>query len=77
MDGGVGIVGLGWGCRHPVRGGWVWVSEARFSVDECVGLGSPRDFCLFSSLDSRPLRPRRSQLTSAVSPARYYLLTPG
>ena len=62
--------GVGRCSRCPGGGGWVCVLEAQFSLAKGVKLGSPKDYCLVSSLDSRPLKPRRLQLTSAGSLAR-------
>ena len=47
-----------------------------FAVTGGVGDRSPRDSCIIYLLKSNPLIPRRSQLTSAVSPDRYVILMP-
>ena len=60
------IGGRGRGCRRTFGGGWVWVSDTQFSVAKGLELVSPRDCCLVSLIDSRPLRPIRLQLNSAV-----------
>ena len=77
MGEGVIVGRIGQGCVHNVGGGWILVLDARFAVAKCMELGTPRTCCQVSLLDSRPLIPRRSQLTSAVSLARYRILTPG
>ena len=73
----VGRSGLIQGCGRLVGRGWVWVSDARFSVAEYVELGSPISYFLVSLMDSSLLMPRSSQLTSSVSPVSYCLLVPG
>ena len=53
------------------------MSDTKFTVTKGVDLGSPRACCLVSSLDIRPLRPKRLQLISAGLTDRYQLLNPG
>ena len=70
-------VWIGRGCGRPVGGGCVCVLDTRFAVSEGVDLVIPRACCLVSLLESRPLRSRRLNLTSAVYPANYRIFTPG
>ena len=68
-------LGLVWGrLVGVIRDG---ESYTRFSVTEGAGYGSLSSCCLVSLLDSKPLSPKRSQLTSSGSPSRYIYLTPG
>ena len=68
--------GLGRGWSRPVGSYRYRALDTRFSVSEGVGDGSPRSCCMICLLESNPMTPRRSQLTSAGSPARYLLFTP-
>ena len=57
--------------------GCVCVLDTRFAVIGGVNIVSHRAYLLVSLIERRPLRSRRLQLTSAESPARYRLFTPG
>ena len=77
MGDGVVVGWLGRDCGRPVGGGCAWALETQFSVVGGVELGIPRACCMVSFLESKPLRSRRLQLTSAGSPTRYWIFTPG
>ena len=77
MVDGVVVGCLGRGCRRNVGGVCAWALGMQFSVAGGVDLGSTRDCCLVSLLESRPLRLRRLQLNGAGYPSRYGIFTPG
>ena len=69
--------GLGRGRGRPAGGDGAGATDTRFSANAGFGHRISRTCCLVSSLDGNPLIPRRSQLTSVGSPARYLILNPG
>ena len=61
----------GCGAGRPTGGGLVGVFDTQFAIVVDGGaLGIPKSRCLVSSLDRIPLSWRKSQFTSAASPAR-------